>query len=1009
MTEDLSQRRRVEEVFDAVCDLPAGEAAAALDRLCAGDAELRRRVESLLAHDREASTQFLGGVHDVTAVDAEIVDRIDRYELIESIGEGGFGVVYRAEQLAPVRRVVAVKILKPGMDTRSVLARFESERQTLARLDHPSIARVYDAGATASGRPYFAMEMIEGSPITAYCDERRLGIDARLELFRRVCAAIQHAHQRGVIHRDIKPSNVLVAEVDGGAMPKIIDFGIARATGASGDSDAGRTIAGHFVGTPRYMSPEQASLGAEVVDTRSDVYSLGVVLYELLVGVTPIESDSLRSTEPSELRRVMENHEPVRPSRKFAAMEERDQIAAARGVRSAEVDARLRGDLDRVVLKSLERDPERRYESPGALAEDLRRFVEREPVAATAPTLGYRASMYYKRHRTGVWLGGAFAAVLAAGVIGTTVFAVRSAAAEQVARAQATRAERELARANEVKALLSEMITSVSPEVAQGRDTTLLRTILQEASRRVASGQVIDPRIEADVSTTIATAYLRIGAAGEGKPFAERALAIRRELLGNVSAETLATIEVMAQIHEELAEPELAEPLYREAAGTAVRLFGDRSLQAMQADHLLGDFLAGTGKVDEGEQILRKTLEDRRAVLGSGDVATLATENSVASILARRGDQVHALPLFEEIVAGYRAAVGDDDPRTIIAMSSLSASLTAAGRLAEAEPLIDEAIDRGRRVFGEEHPFLPQYMSNLAYLLVRQGRLAVAIETSREIVRLMENARGRDHPLTMQSEANLGNLLAMHREFDAAAEVLTACRERSLRVLGANDPLTLRTSSALGNILMDTGRPEEALPILESVRRAYQSVAGPDHLDTIRVESNLGSLLRRLGRDDEAVVLLRHVQQVRSRDLPMGSPDRARAAVNLGEALLDEGEPGETAALLEEERAGAEQVWSNDVGSIVHFLVTLGRAQSLVGRHEAAIETLTEAFGAAGERVEAMNTPAAEVCAALAEAMAAREAAEPGRGYGTEGNRYRQMLDAVEQKPNAGPDPTTGS
>jgi serine/threonine-protein kinase len=437
---------RDDEIFGEAIDLPAADRAAFLDRACAGDAALRARVAALLT-GHEAADDFLqdSPVERPAALPEEKPgDVLGRYTLLKKIGEGGCGVVYLAEQNAPVRRRVALKIIKLGMDTREVITRFEGERQALAMMDHPDIARVFDAGSTDTGRPFFVMEFVDGVPITKFCDDHGLTMPARLWLFARVCLALQHAHQKGIIHRDLKPSNILVALHEGEPAPKVIDFGIAKAT--FGRLTEATLVTGfdQFIGTPAYMSPEQAELRDLDIDTRSDVYSLGVLLYELLTGRPPYDPQSLVRAGLAEIRRIIREVDPPRPSTRVATLPgaDRDTVARLRGAAPTKLSSALSGDLDWIVMRCLEKDRDRRYNTASELADDVRRHLRFEPVIARPPSAGYRAQKFLARHRLAC---ASAAAVAAALIIGTVVsvrqavLATRAGRAETVARADAQR------------------------------------------------------------------------------------------------------------------------------------------------------------------------------------------------------------------------------------------------------------------------------------------------------------------------------------------------------------------------------------------------------------------------------------------------------------------------------------------------------------------------------------------------------------------------------------------
>jgi hypothetical protein len=409
--------KRIEEVFQQAADLPTPERSAFLAAACAGDESLRREVESLLAHDQSVNDVIVAAISDAVSEPADCRPTgtvIDRYCLLQRIGEGGMGEVWEAEQTEPVRRRVALKLVKAGMNTREVIARFESERQALALMDHPAIARVFDAGSTSQGAPYFVMEYVAGVPITAYCDNHRLSTRERLELFMHVCEGVQHAHQKAIIHRDLKPSNILVIEVDGRAAPKIIDFGIAKALTQKLTADTMFTRVGAPVGTPEFMSPEQANSSGEDIDTRTDVYSLGIILYELLTGVPPL--DLKRIAFDVFLRRLREE-EPPKPSTRIRAQDQATAtvVAHQRQTEPLALARQMRGDLDSIALKALEKDRSRRYGSPSELAADIRRYLNNEVVVAVAPSAAYRARKFARRYRVAPATICAFVLVLVAG------------------------------------------------------------------------------------------------------------------------------------------------------------------------------------------------------------------------------------------------------------------------------------------------------------------------------------------------------------------------------------------------------------------------------------------------------------------------------------------------------------------------------------------------------------------------------------------------------------------
>jgi serine/threonine protein kinase len=587
-------------IFEAAVELqdPA-ERAAYVAAACGTDQQLRAEVEQLLAHDTAAGSFLnrpaLPGL-TATAVEPRLGEQsgtvLGPYKLRELIGEGGFGVVFLAEQQAPIRRKVALKVLKPGMDSKQVIARFEAERQALALMDHANIARVLDAGQTESGRPYFVMDLVKGLPITAYCDQAQLTPRQRLELFVHVCQAVQHAHQKGIIHRDLKPSNVLVTLQDGRALVKVIDFGIAKALGQQLTDKTVFTGFAQLIGTPLYMSPEQAALSNVDVDTRSDIYSLGVLLYELLTGTTPFDRERLRQVGFDEMRRIIREEEPPRPSTRLSTLGQAGStISAQRQSDPKRLSQLVRGELDWIVMKCLEKDRSRRYETASGLALDVQHYLAGEPVLAVPPSTGYRLRKFARKYQVALTTAAAMIFLLVVGAAVSTWQAVRALkaeaeawqavqAAEQAQRAERARAEgeakakleaqlardaKEQARQKEeqerkyaqgiAKYVIDDVLALTSVEgqerfggvtdVQLDKDATL-RQLLDRAAAKLNQRKDLDPRTEAELRWIIGVNYRGLGEAELAIPFLERCLALRKELFGPDHVETLSAQNSLA-------------------------------------------------------------------------------------------------------------------------------------------------------------------------------------------------------------------------------------------------------------------------------------------------------------------------------------------------------------------------------------------------------------------------------------------------------------------------------
>ena len=609
-------RKPAGPIFDGALELPRERRAAFLDEACAGDAALRRRVEALLsAHEGAGAfmekmppAPVLPGLPATPADQSG--EQIERYKLLQQIGVGGCGVVYLAEQLEPVRRRVALKIIKLGMDTKEVIARFSAERQALALMDHPHIAKVLDAGATDTGRPYFVMELVRGVPITRYCDEKQMDTRKRLELFIQVCHAVQHAHQKGIIHRDLKPSNILVADDDGVPLPKVIDFGIAKAT--AGQTLTDKTVftaLEQFIGTPAYMSPEQAKLSALEVDTRSDIYSLGVLLYELLTGSTPFNAKRLLEAGFDEIRRIIREEEPPRPSQKLNTLTREEQTTTAR-CRQTDPPRLLHflsGDMDWIVMKCLEKDRARRYETANGLAADVKRHLNNEPIVARPPSVAYKFQKAFRRNKL-IWVAGLV--VIVALLLGTAIStrqavrATRAEAEEQRLRSHAEAAEKsaliEAAKSRQVTAFLVSMFNKIGPDAKRGEDTVLIRDVLADAATRVGTDFKDQPDIEEDLRGIIAKAYFY---ALEDETNAEAvfrpSLMAKERRLGAGNSDVISGMSLLADIlRDENRLPE-AEALERQALAGARKLAGDHHVEIAELLKSLGLIEESAGRNTE--------------------------------------------------------------------------------------------------------------------------------------------------------------------------------------------------------------------------------------------------------------------------------------------------------------------------------------------------------------------------------------------------------------------------
>jgi tetratricopeptide (TPR) repeat protein len=699
------------------------------------------------------------------------------------------GVVFMAEQTRPIQRTVALKIIKPGMDTRQVIARFEAERQALAMMDHPNIAKVLDAGTTDSGRPYFVMELVRGVPITKYCDEKHLPLRARLELLLPVCQAVQHAHQKGIIHRDIKPTNVLVAEYDDHAVPKVIDFGVAKATAQKLTEHTMFTEFGQVVGTLEYMSPEQAKLNQLDIDTRSDIYSLGVLLYELLTGSTPFGRKRLQEAAFDEMLRIIREEEPQKPSTRLSTADGLPNIAASRGSEPKKLSGLVKGELDWVVMKALEKDRNRRYDTANDLAADVERYLHNETVQACPVSAMYRMRKFARRHKFGVAAGAAVAAAVLVGVAGTTGGMIWALRERKAAQSSADHATTQAERSDQVAHFLEEMLHGVGPSVAMGRDTTMLREIVDRTTDRVDKDLNGQPEVQNELRLTLAHVYFEL------------------------------------QSYKEM------EQVSRHALQTARAHFGEENLPVADALGQLGRALMMQGSYDEAEATSRQSISMQKKLRGEGSLEEALSLCSLSGTLRHQADiKGDRETQLAEAVAAARAGLairrkllGNEHDETAWALLNLSIALNFESKYIEAEAAIREGYAMRARIHGEEHPFAAIDLKFLALALLRQGKLDEAEACCRKSLKIAEKLDGKGKLSQADTHAFLGNVL---RKKGDSKEAETHFREAlaiDKRQTGDVAPSLL---VALSRTLADQGKLAEARQLAEQAVDICQRRSG---------------------------------------------------------------------------------------------------------------------------------------------------------------------------------------
>jgi tetratricopeptide (TPR) repeat protein len=781
--------------------------------------------EAPIRPDADGPTRGIGNGEAAIPLDTVIAGR---YKLRQVIGEGGMGSVYLAEQLRPVKRLVALKLIKPGMDTRTVLARFESERQALALMDHPHIAKVLDAGSTDQGRPFFVMELVKGVPITEYCDRLCLGITERLAIFRHVCSAVQHAHQKGIIHRDLKPSNVLVESHDEKPVPKVIDFGLAKATSGMKLTDQSLfTAFGLVTGTPMYMAPEQASFNALDVDTRADIYALGVVLYELLTGSTPIRRETIQRAALDEMLRVIREDEPPTPSSRISTSDALPSLAANRHIEPTRLSRFVRGDLDWIVMKALAKERHRRYDSAIGLADDVERFLRHEPVSAGPPTAAYRMRKFVRRHRGRVVAAALVLLALVAGVAGTTLGLIearrqgRIAVAEAAAKEEARRAEAEQrARAEDQRRQAEKRLEQVA------KMNEILGSIFRD----------LDPR-----STE-----------NGGRPLSA--------ILGERLDQAVAEVE-------------------GEATGDP--------LVVARMQQVLGKSLLGLGDATRAIDVLAKAFGTRVAGLGPDHPDTLATMNELAEAYWAAGGADRSLPLFEAMLSANRIKLGPDHPGALATLNAAAVAYQGAGKFDRAVPMFEAVLAARRAQLGPDHPDTLDVMSNLAWTYRNAGRLDLAVPMLEESLKRHRSKLGPDHPNTIGTMGLLASTYRDMDEHDRALPLLESGLAALKAGLGRDHPKTLTSMNSLASAYRAAGKLDLAVTMLAEALEAQKIKLGPDHPDTLATMSNLASAYQAAGRPDRAAPLLRDLAAIRRRRAGADPAAYTKALASLGLGLIE--------------------------------------------------------------------------------------------------------------------------
>jgi len=1045
-----------EELFHAALARSPAERAGFLDQACSGNATLRAAVEALVAaheapgsilnlnpsganpsegelaatldsnvaagKDHAATAEHVplsSGARDVPPPQTVTTDyRRDaaagvivggRYTLQEKIGEGGMGEVWVAKQTEPVKRKVALKLIKTGIDCRTVLQRFEQERQALALMDHPNIARVLDGGMVGvdtsrgdllpgreatgpQGQPFFVMELVNGLPLNKFCDEMKLTLQARLELFVPICQAVQHAHQKGIVHRDLKPANILVTMIDGKPVPKVIDFGVAKATSGKLTEETMSTGFGAVVGTLEYMAPEQAGFSGEDIDTRADIYSLGVILYELLTGLRPIDAKRLRRAALTEMIRIIQEEEPSKPSTRLSTDESLPSLAAVRQTEPKKLMALLRGELDWVVMKCLEKQRDRRYETANALARDVQRFLADEVVEAQPPSAGYRLKKFVRRNRGQVVAASLVLIALLAGFSGTTIGLFEAWKQEQLAIAAANKernarleAERQQVRAEKGEKLAGERLLQVEAEkkiavavreflqkklLAQadvsvqafsqlkdggppsGVKTKInptIRELLDRAAAELSDARVEanfpnQPLLQAEILLTLGDTYRGIGEAQRAIGFLQRAVAIHKQQNGPQHRDTLHCMFALAWTHKEAGNLDTALSLMEETLMLRKATLGPDHPDTLLSRNDLAATYFDAGQPDLALPLAEETYRLAKATLGPDDPYTLGCMHTLAEVYRAAGKLDLALPLAEETYRLRIGKFGAKNPYTLGTMHTLASLYLAGGNLNQALPLAEEALPLTRATLGSEHPYTIASMRTLAEAYLAADKPDLAVPLAEEALQLTRATLGSEHRSTLMS---LQTVIAAYEKAGRRDLVLPLCQEKLNLAKARFGPQHHNTLAAMNNLAKayyDAGEVDLALPLFEETLRLTKATLGPDHPDTLLSMNSLGAAYLNVGRRDLALPLLDEALNVRKAKFGPEHPYTLESMNNLAAMYWQERRLNQSIPLFEEIVKIQEKKFGRNHPATQFAVANLGVNYKDGGRLQDGIPLLEEAY-----------------------------------------------------------------
>ena len=935
--------RRVAALLDQALELSPAERGPFLERLCRDDAELGGEVAALLAADAAASPLLdrplaaaaLFHTRELMAASADDTlrdRRIGAYRIVRELGHGGMGAVYLAERAdGQFEHQVALKIVRNGLESAELVRRFRHERQILARLEHPNIARLLDGGIADEGTPFFVMEHVEGEPVTTHCDRLHLPVSARLRLFSEICDAVAYAHRNLIVHRDLKPSNILVT-ADGRV--KLLDFGIAKLLDASTPDSSDETRTGSYLLTPEYAAPEQVR--GDSITTATDVYALGTILYELLSGR---RAHQFAQRSPAELTRVVGEVVAIPPSEAVvsrvaaaegdavsgsgAAVSEADAVPVAeeaarkRSTDPARLQRLLRGDLDAIVMKALRKEPQHRYGSVDALQQDIARYRAGRPVAARRGTFAYLARKYVLRHRGALAAAAVVLLSLGAGLIATT--------------RQARRAERESARARAVTEFLVDLFRASDPTESRGRSVTALQ-VLDSGVLRVDRELADQPELQAEMLTVLGSIYRELAALPRADTLLRRAVALRERLHGSASGSVAESLNQLGGLLLATGDYADADSVFRRALAIRERELGPRDTLVAVSLNNLAIARANLGDNDEAERLYRRALAIDRRTFGARHLQVATDLSNLGGVLRQKAEYDAADSALSAAVDLRRQLLPENDPRRADAISQLAALRNAQGRSPEAESLHREALAIRQIAYGESHPDVALSLGNLASTLGDLGRSDEALPLQEKALAIQERALGPDHNLTIATINNIAVLKYRRGDIDAAAAHMREALARWRGTLGEQHPRVLTGANNLGVVLTEQRAFREAEPLLRTALAGRRALHGDEHPEVAASLRNIGVLLHHTGRHDEAEQAFEQALATGRRVWPASHRGLAGVLLSYGDLLLDEGRAAAAEPLLREALAIRRQAFAAGTDEVAAAERAYARALLALGR-----------------------------------------------------------------------------